>query len=140
MTKQRLKEIENRFYILQKQYYSLKDNKDEQKKVWDQMFFILHNAILAAIKKCLIGVKRNDVEDLAMDATIQVMNRYKKHAYYEIRYLLASARFAAIGILYNKKQMFYDSITSLEDWNRIQLEKEEESTNNYREEENTENE
>ena len=104
------------------------------------MFFILHNAILAAIKKCLIGVKRNDVEDLAMDATIQVMKRYKKHAYYEIKYLLTSARFAAIGILYNKKQMFYDSITSLEDWNRIQLEKEEESTNNYREEENTENE
>ena len=140
MTKQKLKEIENRFYVLQKQYYSLKDNKDEQKKVWDQMFFILHNAILAAIKKCLIGVKRNDVEDLAMDATIQVMTRYKKHAYYEIKYLLTSARFAAIGILYNKKQMFYDSITSLEDWNRIQLEKEEESTNNYREEENTENE
>ena len=100
MTKQKLKEIENRFYILQKQYYSLKDNKDEQKKVWDQMFFILHNAILAAVKKCLIGVKRNDVEDLAMDATIQVMTRYKKHAYYEIKYLLTSARFAAIGILY----------------------------------------
>lgn len=118
-----LKTDEYYFYYVQRMYNSSTDPK-EKKKYWDQMFYMMLRAITAAIKKKLVNVKRDDIDELALDATCQVMNRYLKPEGYEVQYLLACAHWSAIGVLYNGKQKFKDDCISYEEWESYQYAKE----------------
>ena len=115
-----LKQQEMELYKLQDEFYYNGTNK---KEIWDKMFFMVLEAVTYAIKKKLIGIVRNDIDDLALDATCQIMNRYNKSDGYRIKYLLTTANYAAIGVLYNQKQIFLDrtSFISFESWQSWQL-------------------
>lgn len=113
------KQLEAEFYEAQDSYL-----KDGNKAAWDKMFFIMHNAIIFALKKQLLNVKRTDIDDLALDATCQVMYRYKKPEGYKVDYLLTVARFAAMGVLHNDRQKFHDSTLSYEEYVAFELAKE----------------
>lgn len=117
--KEELKEQEELFYKLQDKYNETKD-----KECWDKMFFMVHRAINASIKQKLKGVRRNDVDDLTMDATIKVMSRYQKPQGYNITNLLCAAHFAALDILYNKKQQQVDRELSYEGWQEYEYKRE----------------
>ena len=71
------------------------------------------------------GVVRNDLYDLTMIATLNIMSRYKKPKGYKIMYLLTTADYAALYALHNPRQRFWDSMMSLESWNRYEYNKEE---------------
>lgn len=110
LTKQEQKRIEAEFYQVQKHWH---ENND--KKSWDRMFEIMLNAITVSIKKKLMNVKRTDIDELALDATCQVMARFQKNPNYNVDRLLCASHYASLGILYNEKQKFYDRQASLED-------------------------
>lgn len=89
-------------------------NKTMSKESLDKMYFYVSDAVEAAIKKKLNGVKRKDVDDLVADATLYIMRRYDKNPKYHIDYLLTAAHYASLYILYNKKQKMLDKELSLE--------------------------
>lgn len=100
---------ESDFYHQQKIY-----NKTKSKEAWDKMYFYINDAVESSIKKKLNGVKRKDVDDLVVDATLYIMKRYDKNPSYHIDYLLTAAHYASLYILYNKKQKMLDKELSLE--------------------------
>jgi hypothetical protein len=104
-----LKKTETKYYALQKHYNETGDQKD-----FEEMFFIMQFAIENSIKKKLKGITRTDIYDLTMDATVNVMARYRADQKYNIQYLLTAAHYAALGILYNKKTKQADQTTSYE--------------------------
>lgn len=89
-------------------------NKTMSKESLDKMYFYVSDAVEAAIKKKLNGVKRKDVDDLVANATLYIMRRYDKNPEYHIDYLLTAAHYASLYILYNKKQKMLDKELSLE--------------------------
>ena len=100
---------ESDFYHQQNIY-----NKTKSKEALDKMYFYINDAVESSIKKKLNGVKRKDVEDLVVDATLYIMKRYAKNPAYHIDYLLTAAHYASLYILYNKKQKMLDKELSLE--------------------------
>lgn len=100
---------ESDFYHQQNIY-----NKTKSKEAWDKMYFYINDAVESSIKKKLNGVKRKDVDDLVIDATLYIMKRYAKNPSYHIDYLLTAAHYASLYILYNKKQKMLDKELSLE--------------------------
>ena len=102
---------ETDFYHQQKIY-----NKTKSKEAWDKMYFYINDAVESSIKKKLNGVKRKDVDDLVVDATLYIMKRYDKNPSYHIDYLLTAAHYASLYILYNKKQKMLDKELSLESY------------------------
>ena len=100
---------ESDFYHQQNIY-----NKTKSKEAWDKMYFYINDAVESSIKKKLNGVKRKDVDDLVVDATLYIMKRYDKNPSYHIDYLLTAAHYASLYILYNKKQKMLDKELSLE--------------------------
>lgn len=109
--KNELKKRENEFYESQKLYKQTKD-----KKHWDKMFIIVNECMISAIKNQCKNVKRNDIYDLSMEGTIQIMNRYKKIENYNIDYLLTVCRNCALCIVHNDKQKKIDNEFSLDAW------------------------
>ena len=91
-------------------------NKTKSKEAWDKMYFYINDAVESSIKKKLNGVKRKDVDDLVVDATLYIMKRYAKNPSYHIDYLLTAAHYASLYILYNKKQKMLDKELSLESY------------------------
>ena len=91
-------------------------NKTKSKEAWDKMYFYINDAVESSIKKKLNGVKRKDVDDLVVDATLYIMKRYAKNPAYHIDYLLTAAHYASLYILYNKKQKMLDKELSLESY------------------------
>lgn len=91
-------------------------NKTKSKEAWDKMYFYINDAVESSIKKKLNGVKRKDVDDLVVDATLYIMKRYDKNPSYHIDYLLTAAHYASLYILYNKKQKMLDKELSLESY------------------------
>lgn len=111
MNKTELKELEKKFYVLQDKY-----NETKSRSAWNEMYLIVLRAVTAAIKQKLVGLpKRNDIDELSLDATNRIMNRYLKPEGYHVQYLLATARFAAVGVLYDKKLQFNDQLLSLDE-------------------------
>ena len=102
---------ESDFYHQQNIY-----NKTKSKEAWDKMYFYINDAVESSIKKKLNGVKRKDVDDLVVDATLYIMKRYAKNPSYHIDYLLTAAHYASLYILYNKKQKMLDKELSLESY------------------------
>lgn len=116
-----LKCLEYEFYRDQKEWLS-----NRNKQAWDRMFHHIHFAVYTAMKARMRtlsrkGVVRDDLDDLVMDATANIMERYTKPKGYEIRYLLTTADYAALGALHNPKQKFWDSQISLEAYNEYEL-------------------
>lgn len=116
-----LKCLEYEFYRDQKEY-----NQTKSKQAWDRMFHHIHFAVYTAMKARMRslsrkGVIRDDLDDLVMDATVNIMERYTKPKGYEIKYLLTTADYAALGALHNPKQKFFDSQISLEAYNEYEL-------------------
>lgn len=102
---------ESDFYHQQNIY-----NKTKSKEAWDKMYFYINDAVESSIKKKLNGVKRKDVDDLVVDATLYIMKRYDKNPSYHIDYLLTAAHYASLYVLYNKKQKMLDKELSLESY------------------------
>lgn len=102
---------ESDFYHQQNIY-----NKTKSKEAWDKMYFYINDAVESSIKKKLNGVKRKDVDDLVVDATLYIMKRYDKNPLYHIDYLLTAAHYASLYVLYNKKQKMLDKELSLESY------------------------
>lgn len=119
MNKDNLKQKELEFYKLQEHYLEYQD-----KNSWDKMWMFVQKAVEAAIKQKLHGVVRKDVDDLISQATINIMSRYKRPQSYKIEYLLTTARFAALGVLYTKKQKRIDQEISYEAWCAYELKQE----------------
>lgn len=119
-----LKCKEYEFYYTQNLYIKSTDEK-LKKKYYDKMFFMVQFAVENALKIRLGklarkgAVRRNiaeDFYDFTMGATLNIMNRYKKPKGYKILYLLTTADYAALGILHNPRQKFWDNQMSLESW------------------------
>ena len=120
----KLKCQEYEFYYNQNLYLKETDEK-LKKKYFDKMFLLVKFAVETALKKRLGKLIRKgavrpnmveDVYDFTIGATINIMSRYKKPNGYRIKYLLTTADYAALGILHNPRQKFYDSQISLESW------------------------
>lgn len=109
-----LKEKEQEFYKVQENW-----NLYHRKEDSDKLFFYIYDAVSAAIKQKLIGITRNDVDDLIMNATLTVFARYKKDKPYYLSHLLTGAHYAALGVLYNDKQKFDDGLLALDDFYSI---------------------
>lgn len=110
-SKDKLKQRENEFYESQKLYKQTKD-----KKYWNKMFVIVNECMISAVKSECKSVKRNDIYDLSMDGTVQIMNRYKKIENYNIDYLLTVCRNCAWCIVKNSKQKRLDRELSFDAW------------------------
>ena len=119
-----LKCQEYEFYYNQNLYLKETDEK-LKKKYFDKMFLLVKFAVETALKKRLGKLIRKgavrpnmveDVYDFTIGATANIMSRYKKPQGYRIKYLLTTADYAALGILHNPRQKFYDSQISLESW------------------------
>ena len=119
-----LKCQEYEFYYNQNLYLRETDEK-LKKKYYDKMFLLVKFAVETALKKRLGKLIRKgavrpnmaeDIYDFTIGATLNIMNRYKKPKGYKIKYLLTTADYAALGILHNPRQKFWDSQISLESW------------------------
>ena len=117
-----LKCQEYEFYYNQNLYLRETDEK-LKKKYFDKMFLLVKFAVETALKKRLGKLIRKgavrpnmveDVYDFTVGATINIMSRYKKPQGYKIKYLLTTADYAALGILHNPRQKFWDSMISYE--------------------------
>lgn len=125
----KLKCSEFDFYYTQNKYLESTDEK-EKKKCFDKMFISVKFAVENAMKKRFgklskKGVVRNDFYDLVMNATLDIMGRYKKPKGYRISYLLTTADYACLGVLHNPKQVFMDSMMSYDAWESYQYNREE---------------
>lgn len=123
-----LKCKEYEFYYTQNLYIKSTDEK-LKKKYYDKMFFMVQFAVENALKIRLGklaskgAVRHNiaeDFYDFTMGATLNIMNRYKKPKGYKILYLLTTADYAALGILHNPRQQFWDNQMSLESWQQYE--------------------
>ena len=123
-----LKCQEYEFYYNQNLYLRETDEK-LKKKYYDKMFLLVKFAVETALKKRLGNLIRKgavrpnmaeDVYDFTIGATINIMSRYKKPNGYRIKYLLTTADYAALGILHNPRQKFWDSQMSLESWQQYE--------------------
>lgn len=119
-----LKCQEYEFYYNQNLYIKETDEK-LKKKYYDRMFLLVKFAVETALKKRLGKLIRKgavrpnmveDVYDFTIGATVNIMSRYKKPQGYRIKYLLTTADYAALGILHNPRQKFWDNQISLESW------------------------
>lgn len=117
-----LKCKEYEFYYTQNLYIKSTDEK-LKKKYYDKMFFMVQFAVENALKIRLGKLARKgavrhniaeDFYDFTMGATLNIMNRYKKPKGYKILYLLTTADYAALGILHNPRQQFWDCMLSYE--------------------------
>ena len=128
-----LKCQEYEFYYNQNLYLCSDDEK-LKKKYFDKMFLLVKFAVETALKKRLGKLIRKgavrpnmveDVYDFTIGATINIMSRYKKPQGYKIKYLLTTADYAALGILHNPRQKFWDCQISLESWQQYEYKGEE---------------
>lgn len=117
-----LKCQEYEFYYTQNLYIK-SDNEALKKKYFDKMFFMVQRAVEAALKARLGKLARKgmirpnsseDLYDFTISATVNIMSRYKKPKGYQILYLLTTADYAALGILHNPRQKFWDRTVSYE--------------------------
>lgn len=106
----KLKKLDEEFQLCQLNWHETKGKSE-----WDRMFILTHFAVSNSIKKRLKRIKRDDFDDLCLEATAQIMNRYVKNENYNINYLPCIASYAAIQVLYNDKQKFQDSVLSLDE-------------------------
>lgn len=123
-----LKCQEYEFYYYQNLYLCSDDEK-LKKKYFDKMFLLVKFAVETALKKRLGKLFRKgavrpnmveDVYDFTMTATANIMSRYKKPKGYRIQYLLVTADYAALGVLHNERQKFWDKQISLESWDNYE--------------------
>ena len=123
-----LKCQEYEFYYNQNLYLRETDEK-LKKKYYDKMFLLVKFAVETALKKRLGNLIRKgavrpnmaeDVYDFTIGATLNIMSRYKKPNGYRIKYLLTTADYAALGILHNPRQKFWDNQISLESWQQYE--------------------
>lgn len=117
-----LKCQEFEFYYTQNLYIK-SDDEVLKKKYFDKMFFMVQRAVEAALKNRLGNLARKgmirpnsseDLYDFTISATVNIMSRYKKPKGYKILYLLTTADYAALGILHNPRQQFWDRMVSYE--------------------------
>lgn len=119
-----LKCQEYEFYYTQDLYIKTSDNK-----YFNKMFMMVKTAVEVALKKRLGALTRkgavrpnmaDDLYDFTMTATANIMSRYKKPKGYRIKYLLVTADYAALGVLHNERQKFWDRQISLESWDNYE--------------------
>lgn len=123
-----LKCQEFEFYYTQNLYIK-SDDEVLKKKYFDKMFFMVQRAVEAALKNRLGKLARKgmirpnsseDLYDFTISATANIMSRYKKPKGYKILYLLTTVDYAALGILHNPRQQFWDKQISLESWEQYE--------------------
>lgn len=117
-----LKLKEMRYYKIQAIFNNKDTDEKTKKKCYDEMFFMMKFAIENAFKARLgkLHVSRTDFYDLSMNATVNVMQRYKKPKGYTTDSLLATAYYAALAELHNKKQKWYDQMLSYESFSEYE--------------------
>ena len=124
----KLKCQEYEFYYTQNLYIK-SDNEVLKKKYFDKMFFMVQFAVENALKIRLGKLVRKgatrpnsseDLYDFTISATANIMSRYKKPKGYRILFLLTTADYAALGILHNPRQKFWDKQMSLESWEQYE--------------------
>lgn len=81
------------------------------------MWELIYNATESAVKKQLVGVYRDDIYDLTLNAACYILARYKKNPEYRITSLPSSCYFAALHIVRDPKLQFNDKLLSLEEIN-----------------------
>lgn len=123
-----LKCLEYDFYYNQNIFLTTANEKIK-KESYEKMFIAVQFAVENAMKKrfgglARKGVKRNDFYDMCMNATIDIMSRYKKPKGYKILYLLTTADYACLGALHNPRQKFMDSMLSLDSWTNYEYREE----------------
>lgn len=113
---------EYEFYYTQDLYLKSTDTI-QKKKYFDKMFFMVQFAVENALKKMFDRFERKgairpnaseDLYDFTISATTNIMSRYKRPEGYKILYLLTTANYAALGVLHNKRQQFWDKQISYE--------------------------
>ena len=114
LTKVQIKERNEKFIRLQNEW-----KVDGNKRKWDEMWTIAYECLFNTLKK-KAGGKRNDLEELAMDGTVILMNRLKNGTTrtddYRVKYLPTCMHFISLKLLYNPQQQFDDKLESLEEY------------------------
>ena len=82
-------------------------------KSWDKMFVCVMKCCEVQVRK-IMGSKCEDNLDYSMQATVNIMNRYKKPKGYKIDYLVTVCRNECFSLTQKAKEKFYRSILSLD--------------------------
>ena len=82
-------------------------------KSWDKMFLCVMKCCEVQTRK-IMGNKGGDILDYSMQATVNIMNRYKKPKGYKIDYLVTVCRNECFSLTQKAKEKFYRSILSLD--------------------------
>lgn len=107
-SKEEIEELNQRFIELQNKY-----KEEPNKKTWDEMFFIAYDCALNTLKK-KAGRYRNDLEDLAVDATCTLLERIKhgtrKDHDWRVGSLPTCLHYIVLKILYNQQTVFEEKV------------------------------
>lgn len=74
----------------------------------DTLFKCCHRMCHASMLKLTKGVKRDDIDDLILDATIRVVNQIRKRGLYDNP--VTQCYFSCLAIIRDAKQQFNDRI------------------------------
>lgn len=114
LTKEQIRERNSQFVTLQNEW---KISNDSLK--WNQMWFIAYECLFNTLKK-KAGGKRTDLEELAMDGTIILMDRLKNGTRdtndYRVEYLPTCMHYIAVKLLYNEQRKFDDKVESYDEY------------------------
>lgn len=103
-----LQEIEDTFQKIQEHYLEYKDLES-----WHKMYFYINNCVGNIIKSKIKGLVLRDLDGMITDATLSIMNRYKKSEKFRIEKLSSYCYTPCLYPLYNDKKKFNDKILSL---------------------------
>ena len=100
------------FYEAQKIWNNAESTQEERNKAWVTMFKKVKKCCDVQIRKwldkSLLHIDNDLRDDYSSEATLKIMNRYKKaeknKKQYEIKYIVEVCRLATMGELYNKKE------------------------------------
>lgn len=112
LSRAELNALNKQFLEVQEHYRQYRDIES-----WHKMWEMIYNATESAVKKQLVGIYRDDIHDLTLDATCYISARYKKNPEYRITSLPSSCYFAALHIVRDPKLQFNDKLLSLEEIN-----------------------
>lgn len=111
-TSEAVKENEEAFQRFWDLYWHQETTDEGLKKQWDAMWMCVNKACLNIAKSKCYNLRVRDLEDKAMDATMNVMNKIKSGTH--PKKLSSFCYLYTIGQLWSKKEQRWDSMVNLD--------------------------
>lgn len=112
--------------VKNKEFLSVQEDwkKTKNKKSWERMWFLAYDCCLNTLKKRVGGI-RIDLEELATNATILLLNKIKngtrRNKDWRVKSLPTCCHYAILKVLYSPQLKFEDKVILLSEM--IQLRK-----------------